>query len=114
MAKELTPLINLNNLNIDLNDNISEMSFPDEGEDELTKLHKRLKIQKEQITMLKQQKTMEEYKSKIIKEDYDKLDKDHKLLQDENIKNLNIIDILKKELNDYKEKSSIKKLKGKF
>jgi len=100
------------NLNIDLDENISEISFT-ESDDLVTKLNKKVKLQKEQSKMLKQQKTMEVYKNKILKEEFDQMEKRYKLLQEENSKNLNEIDHLRKELKEYKDNSTAKKTKGK-
>jgi len=99
-------------VNIDLDENISEISFT-ESDDLITKLNKKVKLQKEQSKMLKQQKTMEVYKNKILKEEFDKMEKSYRLLQEENSKNLNEIENLRKELKEYKDNSTLKKTKGK-
>jgi len=91
-----------------------------EGDDEkqiVLTLQKQLKIQREQINMLKKQKTMDEYKTKIIKDDYNKLESNYISLQEENTNNLNEIIKLKQELKQYRDKSDktgIHKIKGKI
>lgn len=100
-----------NDVNLDFDDGISDISNTGD-EDEITKLRKKIKIQSEQIVMLKQQKTMEEYKSKILKEDNDKLQNSYSLLSEMNTKNIAKIEKLHIELNDYKGKSKVKKIKG--